>query len=87
MYDKKRIIKKNITLDWILSKVNVYDIYSHYIGEFKVGHIYKSPFRKDRNPSFGIFYSKTKNTLLFKDHGTGECGDVIYIIIYRYYCI
>ena len=80
MYDKKRIIKKNITLDWILSKVNVYDIYSHYIGEFKVGHIYKSPFRKDRNPSFGIFYSKTKNTLLFKDHGTGECGDVIKFI-------
>ena len=77
MYDKKRIIKKNITLDWILSKVNVYDIYAHYIGEFKVGHIYKSPFRKDRNPSFGIFYSKSKNTLLFKDHGTGESGDII----------
>lgn len=78
MYDKKRIhLEKQVTLDWILSKVTVYDIYSHYIGEFKVGQIYKSPFRKDKNPSFAIFYSKKSNTLLFKDHGTGECGDII----------
>ena len=39
--------------------------------------IYNSPFRKDKNPSFGIFYSKRTNQLLFKDHGTGECGNVI----------
>jgi hypothetical protein len=39
--------------------------------------IYQSPFRKDKNPSFGIFYSKRTNQLLFKDHGTGECGNVI----------
>lgn len=79
MYDSKRIKKQNnpITLDYILSKVTEYDIYARYLGQFKIGFIYNSPFRKDKNPSFGIFRSKKSGKLLFKDHGNGECGDVI----------
>lgn len=78
MYSRKRAkLPDNITLDWILSKVTEYDIYAKYIGQFKVGIIYNSPFRKDKNPSFGIYYSKRTKQLLFKDHGTGECGNVI----------
>lgn len=78
MYDKRRVKKpQNLTLDRILSRVTEYEIYSHYIGQFKVGAIYNSPFRKDRNPSFGIYYSKRANCLLFKDHGTGECGNIV----------
>mgnify|MGYP004719297705 FL=1 len=79
MYDSKRIKKQDnpITLDYILSKVTEYDIYARYLGQFKVGFIYNSPFRKDKNPSFGIFRSKKTGKLLFKDHGNGECGDVI----------
>lgn len=77
MYDKRRTKKPKITLEWILSKVTEYEIYAHYIGQFKVGAIYNSPFRKDKNPSFGIYYSKKTRQLLFKDHGTGECGNVI----------
>lgn len=79
MYDSNRITKQDspITLDYILSKVTEYDIYARYLGQFKVGFIYNSPFRKDKNPSFGIFRSKKTGKLLFKDHGNGECGDVI----------
>lgn len=78
MYDKRRAkVPTNITLDYILSKVSEYDIYTHYLGQFKVGAIYNSPFRKDRTPSFGIYYSKRTKQLLFKDHGTGECGNVV----------
>ena len=78
MYSRKRAkLPDNITLDWILSKVTEYDIYAKYIGQFKVGIIYNSPFRKDKNPSFGIYYSRRTKQLLFKDHGTGECGNVI----------
>ena len=78
MYDKRRIKKpKEITLDWILARVSEYDIYASYIGQFKVGAIYNSPFRKDKNPSFGIYYSKKANKLLFKDHGTGDCGGIV----------
>ena len=78
MYDKRRVkTPTNITLDYILSKVTEYDIYTHYLGQFKVGAIYNSPFRKDKNPSFGIYYSKRTKQLLFKDHGTGECGNIV----------
>lgn len=75
--DKAKELANPITLEWILSKVTEYDIYAKYIGQFKVGMIYNSPFRKDKNPSFGIFYSKRTKQLLFKDHGTGECGNVV----------
>lgn len=79
MYDKKKVKlpEDNITLEWILSKVSEYDIYAHYLGQFKVGMIYNSPFRKDKNPSFGIYYSKRTKQLLFKDHGTGDCGNIV----------
>ena len=78
IYDTTKI-KDNvsITLDWILSKVTEYDIYAAYIGNFKVGMIYNSPLRKDKTPSFGCYYSKKTKQLMFKDHGTGECGNVI----------
>ena len=78
MYDSKRVKeKKDINLEYIFSKVTDYDIYAKYLGQFKVGYIYNSPFRVDKNPSFGIFKSKKSGKLLFKDHGSGECGDVI----------
>lgn len=79
MYDSTKIKQQDtpITLDYILSKVTEYDIYARYIGQFKIGYIYNSPFREDKNPSFGIFRSRKSGKLLFKDHGNGECGDVI----------
>lgn len=81
VYNTNNIVDDiGITLDWILSKVTEYDIYAAYIGNFKVGMIYNSPLRKDKIPSFGCFYSKKTRQLLFKDHGTGECGNVIKFI-------
>lgn len=78
IYDTTKINEEfDVTLDNILSKVTEYDIYSAYIGNFKVGMIYNSPFRKDKNPSFGCYYSRSSKQLMFKDHGTGECGNII----------
>ena len=78
MCDSKKLKEDiPITLDYILSRVSEYDVYARYLGQFKVGFIYNSPFRKDKNPSFGIFLSKRSGKLLFKDHGSGICGDVI----------
>ncbi len=70
----------SVTLDWILARVTDYDIYTAYIGEFKVGRVYNSPLRKDKNPSFSCFYSRDKTRILFKDHGTGDYGDVIKLV-------
>lgn len=78
VYDTTKVKPEfNLTLDYILSKVTEYNIYEAYIGKFKIGMIYNSPFRKDRNPSFGCYYSRSSKQLMFKDHGTGECGNVI----------
>lgn len=78
VFDTNKIKEEvTITLDYILSRVSEYDIYAAYIGNFKVGMIYNSPLRKDKTPSFGCFYSRKTKQLLFKDHGTGECGNVI----------
>ena len=68
---------QSVTLEYILSKVSELQIYQAYVKDIKPGYIYNSPFRKDRNPSFGIFYSNKTKRLLFKDHGTNECGDII----------
>ena len=82
MYNRKRAkLPNNITLNWILSKVDEYDIYKSYLGDFKVGQIYNCPFRKDKNPSFGTFYTKRGiRKLMWKDLGTGESGDIIKLV-------
>lgn len=83
MYSTIEVKAQGLTLDDILNKVSEYEIYKRYLGEFKIGQIYKSPFRKDKNPSFGIFVGRNSK-LLFKDHGTGDCGDIIKFVSLYY---
>lgn len=60
----------------ILKKTTEYDIYSYYVGHrIVIGSKFNSPLRKDNNPSFGLFISRTTNSLLFKDQATGEAGN------------
>lgn len=68
----------------LLDKLDDYDIYSYYIGQFKPGKLMNSPLRSDdKIPSFAIFPSRTGD-LLFKDHGSGESGNAIkFIKLYR----
>lgn len=67
MYSRKRAkLPDNITIDWILSKVTEYDIYAKYIGQFKVGMIYNSPFRKDKNPSLVFTIVNVLNNYFLK---------------------
>jgi len=79
MYNTNVILnqnKKAIEKSDILSRVTEYAIFAHYIGNFKIGHVYNSPLREDKNPSFGIFVSNKTGSLLYKDMSSGECGDV-----------
>lgn len=66
-------------LNKLLEKIDEYDIYAHYMGSFKVGHLYNSPIRKDKNPSFAVYKGRRGN-LMFKDHGTGDCGNALNFI-------
>jgi len=65
-----------VTMDDVLKHTTEYDIFTQYLG-FRptVGQLYLSPLRKDSNPSFGLFYTKSSRALLFKDLGTGETGN------------
>lgn len=75
MYSTRTAI--TMSLKDILGKVNDLDIYTYCLGQFKVGKLMNSPLRSgDKNPSFGIFHSKTGG-LLWKDLGTGEYGNAI----------
>ena len=48
-------LKRNITLDYILSKVSAYDIYAYYMPwPFKLNKNCLSPFKSENYPSFII---------------------------------
>lgn len=38
---------------------------------------YRSPFREDSNPSFSLFCDQSDGHWCFKDHATGDCGNMI----------
>jgi 5S rRNA maturation endonuclease (ribonuclease M5) len=75
-FEKKFLNKENV-----LEDVNEYSIFRHYIGEFTVGSLQSSPFRKDNKPSFGVFFSKNYNCLLYKDLAKGTSGDCFTMIM------
>lgn len=66
-----------MSLKDLLDKLNDYDIYSYYVGQFKIGKLFNSPLRSDdKNPSFAIFKGNGGG-LFFKDHGNGEGGNAL----------
>lgn len=82
MYSTRTAI--TMSLRDLLDKLDDYDIYSYYLGNFKVGKLMNSPLRSDdRVPSFAIFKSGD-GALLFKDHGSGEAGNALKFV--KLYC-
>lgn len=78
MYSTKNAI--TLCVRDILNKLTDYDIYSYYIGQFKIGKLMNSPLRNDdKIPSFAIFKGANGN-LFFKDHGSGEGGNAVKFI-------
>ena len=63
------------TPDEILKYINDLSIFNYYIKNLAVNTAFKSPLRKDENPSFSVFFSKKANKFLYKDLATGESGD------------
>lgn len=57
-------------------------VFKSIIGDFNFGIKIKSPLRKDSHPSFSC--KKYQNTVLFKDFGTGEQGNVIKFVSLYY---
>lgn len=78
MYSTKTAV--TVSIKDLLDKLDDYDIYSYYVGDFKVGKLFNSPLRTtDKNPSFAIFKG-INGGLFFKDHGSGEGGNALKFI-------
>jgi hypothetical protein len=68
--------KLMLTIDLILDNIKEEDIYAYYMGvnEVHINRIMSSPFRKDKNPSFGLYYGKN-GRILYNDFAIGG-GDI-----------
>jgi|TARA_Y100000310_G_C20635514_1_gene790950 5S rRNA maturation endonuclease (ribonuclease M5) len=72
----------SLTKKDILDIISEEEIFRHYLGfDFKLGRMYHSPFRKDKNPSFNIYYTPT-GEIRFKDFNgrQGSCFDLVMLI-------
>lgn len=68
--------KTKLNISEIFNRINQYDVYCKYLGfSPKLGVVFSSPFRNDKNPSFCIYPTKSGN-IRYKDFGTGENGSV-----------
>jgi len=77
IYSSSRIKPRSLALEDILGRLTEYDIYAYYLGaNFQIGIPFSSPFRRDVNPSFGIFKGDS-GSLFFKDFGTGDSGNCV----------
>lgn len=68
-----------INKEFLFSKIEPYDVYRYYIGNFTIGHIFNSPFRKDNNPSFGVYMrnGKLQHNDFADDRYRGDCIDFV----------
>lgn len=83
MYNTNKVlnsIQKQPKVSNVIDTLSHESIWKQYIGDFKVGRVYRSPLREDKTPSFGIFKSYKDNALLYKDLATGDSGNVFSFI-------
>lgn len=75
LHKKEEIISK----EFLFSKIDHYDVYRYYIGDFVIGQARKSPFHRDNNPSFSVYMRDGK--LRHRDHSDdkyrGDCIDLV----------
>lgn len=60
----------------VSSKLSEYDLYHYYLGEFRLNTVMKSPFHKDRHPSFSVGTSAS-GRLYWRDYSSDEKGGPI----------
>lgn len=75
---RKFVNKKNI-----LNKVTSYDIFKHYISNFKtIGKLFRSELREDKHPTCLI--TQRGENLSYIDFGNGETYDCFYYLMFKY---
>lgn len=79
--DSKYDIIPYITKEQILSLVSEEEIFKFYYPNLIINKAISSPFREDKHPSFGVFYSNKHACLLYKDLSKGDVGDCIQFVM------
>lgn len=75
--------KTFISEENLMKYVSDYDIFKYYIGNFKIGQAFNSPFRIDKKASFNIGYNAVTNKLYYNDYILGG-GDCILFVMNKY---
>lgn len=61
----------------LLQTIGPYNVYCTYAGtKLPIARAISSPFRKDKNPSFALYYASSGD-LMFKDYSTGDSGNCV----------
>ena len=76
---------QRLNRDFVLGKISDAMIMAYYHGEFKVGDVYSSKFRKDRKASCG-FYISSSGKLIYNDMSTREKLDCFAFVQKLYNC-
>lgn len=75
MFGTKNVNTEPLSQKAILDKVSEYDLWVYYLGHCNLGKKFRSPIRKDKDPSAALFLS-SENKILLKDFGTGEVFNI-----------
>jgi hypothetical protein len=88
MINTKHINTLPLSIKNILKFIDDEQIFRRYIPyQFEIGEVFSAPYRVDKNPSFGIYYSDKANKLLYKDLAKKDGGDCFtYVMKHVYGC-
>lgn len=75
--DVASVTKEKLSWQTLQKYTDDYSIYRHYVGTFKLGENFKSPFGGDHKPSFCLYYIKSDGKIIWKDHRDGTSGNII----------
>jgi hypothetical protein len=64
----------------ILQKFSEEDIFRHYLGSFKIGKPFTSPFRVDKCPSFSVFVGRDTGAILFHEMLLKKVGNCFTLV-------
>lgn len=77
--------KPRITKELILSKYSEEQIMEFYLHVQVKKGLFRSPLRKDKNPTCSFFRNKS-GTLMFKDFATGQCLNIFGVVQTMFEC-
>lgn len=76
----------SLTKELILSRVSEEKILNYYLGLPVKKGLYRNPLRKDQRPTASYYRSPKNGRIMFKDFGTGFCGDFVSIVMAKFNC-